>query len=251
MEANKVGSRRQTTMKFWVILLISTLVGGIGGFFSQMYERSIYETAMNVRDWSISKATYIMAAVSIIILVSALFYYFRSKRLVQEWDQEDEEMFDKIDKTQGIALMITTIGCILTMIVFGLLMANIVNGQLENDIILNMIGIGVFIAVNIALTFLQRRIVDETKKLRPEKQGDALEVNFRKRWVESCDEQERQKICKAAYKAFNAGNILYMILFIVLVIGQVVFHLGIAPMLVLGIIWLVQILVYQLEAMKI
>lgn len=250
MVENKVRSRRQTTMKFWVILVISALVGGIGGFLSQMYEKSIYEAAMDVRDWSISKATYIMIVVSIIILASALFYYFRAKRLVREWDQEDEEMFDIIDKTQGIALMITTTGSILTMIIFGLIMANIVNGELKNDIILDMVGAGVFIVINIAITFLQRKIVDETKKLRPEKQGDALEVNFRKTWVESCDEQERQKIYKAAYKAFTAGNVLYIILFIVLVIGQVVFHLGIAPMLVLGIIWLIQTVVYQLEAMK-
>lgn len=64
------------------------------------------------------------------------------------------------------------------------------------------------------------------------------------------DEQELQQVYRAAYKAYSSTTILYTILLVVLLLGELFFNIGITPILVLGIIWLTQTIIYQRESLK-
>ena len=115
----------------------------------------------------------------------------------------------------------------------------------------NLIFCGVFIALQLITTFIQRRQIEFTKEINPELKGDALDVNFHKTWLKSCDEQQREQVYKAAYKTFSMNNILFPVLFTVLMIGQLFLQIGITPILVAGLIWLIQTLVYVITSLDV
>lgn len=59
------------------------------------------------------------------------------------WDTEDEEIFEKIERTEGIALSITCVGVILNMVIYGFVIANF-NSNMKERITLYLIASIVF-----------------------------------------------------------------------------------------------------------
>ena len=102
----------------------------------------------------------------------------------------------------------------------------------------------------IVMAIGQQKIVDLTKKLYPEKRGSVYDVKFEKKWFESCDEAERTAIGQAAYHAYKATNMTCLLLWMVLVIGNMLFDFGLMPIAVVTLIWLISTVSYCLHAMK-
>ncbi|MDD3220487.1 MAG: DUF3169 family protein [Lachnospiraceae bacterium] len=249
MKKNKEHTRKQNTIYFIIILICSTFAGGILGFASNFWGQSWKEMLMSARDAVVYYSPYMLFVLEILVFTLSLLYYFKAKKMAAVWEAEDEEIFEKIERTEGIALSITCVGVILNMVIYGFVIANF-NSNMKERITLYLIASIVFTVSIIGLTFLQRVIIDQIKKIRPEKRGDALELNFQKKWIESCDEQELQQVYRAAYKAYSSTTILYTILLVVLLLGELFFNIGITPILVLGIIWLTQTIIYQRESLK-
>ena len=114
----------------------------------------------------------------------------------------------------------------------------------------SVIAVAVFLISLVFFIVIQRSTVELEKKINPEKRGEALDFNFQKEWENSFDEAEKSIACKAGYKSFKVTNATCGVLWLLCIIGQIVFKIGIAPILFVTIIWLVSTLTYQLEAMK-
>ena len=86
--------------------------------------------------------------------------------------------------------------------------------------------------------------------MNPEKTASVYDMKFQKKWMESCDEAEKNMIGKCAFKAYAATNTVCSILSIVLAICALVFGIGFLPSLVVCLIWIVNQSVYCKEALK-
>ena len=250
MKGNKKNSRGKTTLFFWLALVASGFAGELVGFFGHSYSGTWYEFFMGLRDGAVHYSPYFLMVLEIVIFAGCLSYYYHGKKLLKNWDKEDEETADLFEREEGIALAITSVGLILNIVTFGFIIADLGYDPQYANIYLRLGSCLIFVVASIGITFVQRMIVDLTKQACPEKNGDALDFNFQKKWIESCDEQERQRAYKAAYKAFASGNVLYSCILIVLLLGELLFKLGVTPIVVLGVIWLVQTVIYQRECLK-
>jgi hypothetical protein len=92
--------------------------------------------------------------------------------------------------------------------------------------------------------------VDLEKKLNPEKQGSVFDMRFAKKWEASCDEAQKQIMCKSAYAAFQAANMTCLILWWIAVVIQIFANTGGFPVTCICAIWLVLNVTYSRTAMK-
>lgn len=97
---------------------------------------------------------------------------------------------------------------------------------------------------------LERRTVDITKQIYPEKNGSVYDFSFQKKWMASCDEAEKLMIGQCAYKAYRAVSSACMVLWIILTLAAMFFDTGFLPVLVVCIIWGVSLCVYTHWSIK-
>ncbi len=73
-------------------------------------------------------------------------------------------------------------------------------------------------------------------------------MKFAKKWEESCDEAEKINIYKSAYKSYRSVQMTCMVLLLVCILGDFVWHFGLMPVAMVSIIWIVQTTSYSLES---
>ena len=73
---------------------------------------------------------------------------------------------------------------------------------------------------------LQGFVVDLVRRLNPEKQGNVYDVKFRKKWLSSCDEAERQQIGQAAYVSFTVSNYTGLLVWVAMLVINTLIPIG-------------------------
>ncbi len=239
--------------KFILIVVISSLIGGIFGFCSVKY--GLYTLTGSMKNAGAFFGTYVapwlMLMEAIVVPAICIPIYKRAKKQLSSWDGENEEVSDAIDKQLSIVIWITSAALILS---YFLIAASYSGGfeafKNKNWIILLFIGIVSFVAVMIEAILIQQKCVDTTKKMNPEKTASVYDTKFQKKWIDSCDEAEKILIGKCAFKAYSATNNVCALLAIVLAICALVFDIGFLPSLVVCLIWIVNLSVYCKEALR-
>ena len=154
-----------------------------------------------------------------------------------------EEAVWRADHRYGLGMTLVSVEVVLNMILFGLWAQGGVAGG-------SLLAVGLLFLFAFLALALQGALVRATKQLYPEKQGSVLDPKFQKEWFDSCDEAERQMIWQCGYASMRALTRAMLVLFLVLVVLGLVADIGPAPMLVLGILWLVQLIAYQRTALR-
>ena len=187
-------------------------------------------------------------AMVIIVSLVCFFRYQKVKKAFELWDGENEDEIRKIEKSASISIFISNVSYVLYMFLFGLCdYFERRTGVLEDV----YYAFPITMLLGIILTIvIQRMYVELEKKINPEKRGEILDVKFMKDWTGSFDEAEKVMMYKAAYKAFRATVNVCSILWIVCLIGGIVFDLSIIPLAVVTIVWLTNIIAYQIECVK-
>ncbi|HIT67720.1 MAG TPA: DUF3169 family protein [Candidatus Merdisoma merdipullorum] len=93
-------------------------------------------------------------------------------------------------------------------------------------------------------SFWQIRYVKLIQLGHPEKLGDPSSINFQKKWLESCDEAEREVIYRSSYKAYMMLGRLMPILLVLTMLANLLFNTGMLAVIVVAVIWLVVTLTY-------
>jgi hypothetical protein len=97
---------------------------------------------------------------------------------------------------------------------------------------------------------IQKKIVDLQKEINPLLKGSIYDMNFSKKWLDSCDESIKLGIYKSSYKAYKSVSRTCMILCLFCIVGHDLWDFGIMPMVIVIIIWLVQTISYCIESIK-
>ena len=246
MENNAVKrDNRKALPKFFLILLGAAVFGGVAGFAAGwMGHDSLSEVVTAaVTGWLTATAPWALAVTSAASLGLVLWLYRSAKKLCAAWDGEDERTMEQAEEKLSWALLVASVQVVLDMFFFAAAVAA--------DNMTALIGVVVFILSIAAMTVAQQKVVDQVRRMNPEKQGSVYDVHFNKKWLASCDEAEQRQIGQAAYKAYHAANTACPLLWMVLVLLRYAFGFGLLmPAFTVCLLWLLLNVTYSLEAIR-
>lgn len=227
---------RKALPKFFGLIALSMLIGGIVGFLmaaagdSALPDHILHglNRALDVvTPWGIPVSTALLAEL-------ALRLYGRAKAAFKAWDGEDEAVMDAAEEKLSWAILLSSINLLLD---FFFMSAAFQERNWSQRGLMSMVVTGCFILSIALLVLMQQKVVDLTRAMNPEKKASVYDMGFQKKWYDSCDESERQQIGEASYRAFlSAGNTcLYLWVGLFLLSG--VFDIGLLPSTLMLVVW--------------
>ena len=246
-------ANRKAFPKFILFTLACALVGGVVGFCSAWFglDRLAGSLAAAGSVFSRMWAPWLLIACAVLRPALCVPMYRSAKRLLADWDGEDEEAQNRIDReltvTQWINLLFNVVIFFLFGAVFSGFFASI---AAEGKPVFFPLSLAAFMVGLVEGIMLERRFVDLTKRMAPEKDGSVYDLGFRKKWLASCDEAEKLMIGRCAYKAYTAVNSTCLILWMIFTISAMFLNTGVLPVLVICIVWGVSASVYNYWAIK-
>lgn len=243
----KMNHRKKILFQFIAILLLSGLFGGLIGIFFMDQDQTILELTSQIQQMTADSAPYLIGGLGLASIGFSIFLYCRANRRIEEWDQEDEDFIEEVERQIETGMVVTEVMQILFFLFLGFVFLNL---RQERRITQSIIGCFIFLILAVGMIFLQRGYVGLIQKINPEKRGDALEIGFQKKWIESCDELERMQMYESAYYSFQITQKCFPMGMGILLFTEVYFETGVFPVLVLSLLWLIQTIAYKRHAIK-
>ena len=246
MENNAVKrDNRRALPKFFLILLGAAIFGGVAGFAVGWMGHDSLSAVVTaaITGWLTATAPWSLTVTSAVSLGLIFWLYRSAKKLCAAWDGEDERTMEQAEEKLSWALLVTSVQIVLDMFFFAAAVAA--------DNMTTLIGVVCFILSVAAMTVAQQKVVDQVRRMNPEKQGSVYDVHFNKKWLASCDEAEQRQIGQAAYKAYHTVNMACPLLWMVLVLLHYAFGFGLLmPAFMVCLLWLLLNVTYSLEAIR-
>ena len=245
---------KKAKKKFTLIIVLCAIAGGVLGFSSAHAEDLLKGVSLEGFTKTLAYLLPYLQAF-LCILATGLFAYFYKKGLhaKAKWDGDINEDYYKMEDNLGIALAITNLFYIALLTLFGMSFSLLKYLNSASGITFGIwfaLDLGSLIYIILFTIITQKKVVNLEKLINPEKQGSIYDTNFQKKWLNSCDELEQLCIYKSGYASFKYTNMTCMILWLTTFFTSQVFHTGLYPVLLIGIIWFVSTLSFQLEAHK-
>lgn len=246
-------ANRKALPKFILIMVLSMAGGGCLGYFAAKYGLNTLSGSLKAAGdfFGLRVAPWLMLAVAILEPVVALPLYRQAKKLLAAWDGEDERVSDAVEEKLTVMLWMTGAAFVIS---FFLIAASYSGGfamfDQEENLLPYFVSLAAFFAILIETVIIQTTCINTVRKTNPEKTVSALDMRFKKKWLDSCDEAEKIVIGKCAYKAYRASDTACSILAIILALGALVFDIGFLPSLAVCVIWFASHWAYCWEAMK-
>ena len=238
---------------FFIIMIVSGLIGGVIGFLTSFAKDNLIQPVANVMMnllWvAVPYGNLIITAVGGAFI---LYFYRKAKFQFKSWDGDDEVEINRIEMLLSYVIWISSVIMILSFFFFAAGLTVNIGDIFDTISRTNLIlwFVGYFVAVTVTI-ITQQRVVNFEKIINPEKQGSVFELNFQKKWVNTCDEAERMNIYQSSFKAYKTVTMTCVILWLFCVLGMTMWDLGIMPVAMVTIIWLVQTTSYCMESIRI
>jgi len=230
------------TIKFFIVLVISAFIGGLLGGSITRGEDVILQNMINFQNYMVINNLLIQAILLGLCALVILILYFSAKLKLKRLKENDDILFDQIDRQLGFLLPFITVAMIFGFCLFGVTVTNSLEGGF------NILGLIIFLA-NTAFTLTMTVLtIKLSKVLYPEKRGNPLDFNFDKEWLKSCDEAEKFVVYKASYRCYQMMNFVYCGVVTFCLLISIAINIGIFPYLLIGFLWITQTLIYSITA---
>lgn len=246
-EKHEKSENRRALPKFFITMLLSLLGGGVLGFFIAISRAFGLDTPALARwlDEALQAAMpWGIPATSVLTLGGCFLLYRAAAKRFAAWNGGDEdETSESIEALLSWALLLSAVQLLANL--FFMAAAGVYIGEGSA-----MPTVGLFILSCGCVIFAQQKAVDLERRMNPEKHGSVYDSKFQKKWLDSCDESERQQIGQASYHAYMVTSRFCLGLWLVLVILSMVFEMNLLPVSVLLLVWGVMQVAYTLECIR-
>ena len=227
---------RKHWLKFLLLTLLCTAGGAVLGYSAAWATDSFSFDALGQAAGRIAGACAPFALLlTVPFLLAAVACWRRAQRQFGAWDGEDEDTPERADRTLSWGMVWTSAAQLLGFLLFGITASLLPLGYIRAEsMLLPAVGM---IALMFAVIAVQRRIVDLTRRINPEKQGSVYDLKFRQKWLASCDEAERQRIGQAAYTSYTVTSYSCLFVWVVLVVLNILVPIGPLPIIAVFIPW--------------
>lgn len=238
--------------KFLVTMILCTLGGGCAGIFMGMAPENITDIIGDmVTNTILIIAPYIGIVLTVITAIVIMVLYKQGRSAFSCWDGEDEDVLNRIEKKLNIAMTLNSTNSIIYYVFMAINFVNFKNIESRRTALIQLaIFIVGFVFVLVVMLFSQQKTVNFAKEINPEKKGSIYDEKFQQKWIESCDEAEMLNIYKSSFASYMAVNKTCTGMWLFCVVAMFVWNIGIVPVCLVGIIWLVSNLSYCLKAME-
>lgn len=237
---------RKALPKFALTMFLSLLGGGVLGFIigcSRVFgleiaaiARWLDETIQAITPWGIPVTTVVTLGIAFLLYRSAAKKY-------AAWDGGNEDsVSESIETLLSWVLLLSAVQLLIDLFFMAALATRLETGALW-VVILFLVSCGLVI-------FTQQKAVDLEKRMNPEKHGSVYDTKFQKKWLDSCDESERQQIGEASYQAYMVTSRVCMILWMILTILGMVFEMSVLPVFILLLVWGTMQVTYTLTCIR-
>lgn len=244
---------------FAMIMLVSLIAGGCLGVLSVSAGRNIPVITKVFQEFMAVHAeilSVILDSIMIIVTIIASIWCIRkinrNKKKTKEFmENGDDTELVKIEKDLSYGVCITNGLMILQFLYFSVTVFIFVNFlAMREKVGFLLCAAVIFLAGILVLLLLQQKQVDCIRLLNPEKKGSIYDINFHKKWEDSCDEAELFVIYKAAYKTYRVANMLYIVLWVFFMLLGITTGAGFLPILTVMILWAASVMVFSYHSMK-
>lgn len=258
-EEKKKVARKKEDKKYLIIMIVLFAVSAVGGFLVGWGMRKLEKSGFSFPDISdnfIETVTYLMPAIffgiNLIFLIFGLVFISKARKQYELWDGEDEDFADKIEEKVGIPLSLSSVLMVINMFLFAVCVNLDMQVELDKSTekVIMIINLIVFIFSFVVMFIVQKKALDLTKDMNPEKEGSLYDVKFAEKWENSCDEAQKLMVYKAAKTAFTAMTSMCMTLWVVCLIGDMFMGFGLIPVTLVSIIWITGIISYLVACAK-
>lgn len=189
---------------------------------------------------------------NLVMFLISFIRFMQVRKQAASWDGEDEDAIEQIERRLSLPTVLPNIAVIANFAFFAVTVqiAEFTGLPKKTEGILEAVNIAVFLLGYVWSFAITKVTVDLEKKLNPEKRGNVFDMNFKKRWIESCDEAQLLMMYKCGFRAYKAVNSVCLALWVVLLLAQFLFEIGVVPVLCVCTIWMVSFVVYTVEAYR-
>ena len=242
------------TMRNTLYMLAYLLGGGIFGFLiaSDWGQNASSSLRFDPSIYYKYDLPFALAALIILVLSGlTLFGLNRLKNVPAPLDDWSEELVNKEEYALSKLLMVSAFNHIVAMIwVLTAIAYSASSASVPADVPFILVNIFAGTAAVLVTTFLQFRSVQLYNKHFPERSLDYFGKNGQKEFFDKLDEAEKFTVYRSAFAAYKAVNIALVSGMIIFVLYSVFFTFSPLPIVVLGIIWMIQQASYYYEASK-
>ena len=236
----KETGRKAGFLQTGILILVGAIIGGGGSLVFFFWREPLREVLKNLAASISLYSSWALIVLSVLGCITGTVLVLRAGKKYKNWDKEDEEEAEGIEKSyecyQAVMSILSVAGVCVSGIVISKLYREDASG---NGIAVYFFAIGAFWNL-ICLD----KIVNYMKKLNPDRKGNIFSWNYDKECLASCDEREKVQVFHAGYEVYLKSQYLYLVLFVALILLSTILDLGLAPFLLLLIIWCSQTLIY-------
>lgn len=245
MNDNVKKENRKALPRFALILLGSAVLGGVLGFCAGwMGNSDVSDLVAEMTDNLLGGVIlWLVPAVCLALLLAAVWQYRRAKALFAAWDGDAENPIDQAESRLNWVLLFASVAMVLDFFL-------LTTSSYSQFPFGALIGVGAFLVIAAAIMVIQQKTVDLTRRINPEKQGSVYDVKFQKKWIDSCDEAEKKQIGQASYRAYRVTGNACPVLWVVLLILDFTFGIGVLPASVALLLWGILQVSYILECIR-
>jgi hypothetical protein len=251
---NKKGSKsNQKILLIFIAILVASMVGGYG--FGRLIARA-EETvawvnlARDAKDFLVRAIPAVFIIVSVLGIILPLISFIRCNSMFKKLqnDGENDDLWDELEEKLNQPIILSNT---FFMIILCLFFCSLIIGyQVEYQSVVFVTVYLLFAVTCVVGILIPKLTLDIEKKLNPEKQGNLLDIEFQKVWMNSCDEAQKMIAYKAGYKAFQSTNIACLILILAAFICSFAFQTDLTTLVFVSIIWFVNNLSYMIRVVK-
>lgn len=247
---------KKSNLKIYIIFAVMILVSLLGGFLAGRLA-AVNKDALDGINWdhiwwiTADTLPIVYGVLMLATFVVSFVMYGKIKRMIRGWDGENEDVIVDIESR------ITTASYLPCVIVFvGLVLFPVCIYAVDRTY---SDGRGTFLTVLSELVFLismalycvvEKLVIDEEKKLNPEKSGNIFDMHFRRDWENTSDEAELIMIAKSSKKGFMTGIKAGFVMWILTFMSMFAFDTGVMPIVAVGLVLIVMYVAYCREFVR-
>lgn len=250
---------KKAISKFILIMIMAFGIGigvGAGGAgLRLMFETSVIAEAL--RELLATAAVYGAYVYTTILLLVGFLLYKKSRNEYTAWDEENEEVLSGMETKLSYVMWFSNLIMLgsyffLSVGIWATDLPELKEVLSKDDsktwILMLLAVVLHIIYALIASCVMQQKAVNLIKEINPEKNGSVYDMKFRSKWLETCDEAERYETYKCAFQTFKVTQMVGIILWLVCIVGQILFDTGVFATIVISIFMLIQTSVYSVQS---
>lgn len=249
-EENKQQNKKAGKM-FAVVMVASVLFGAFIGFSAVNWgldaDKLTPVLANAVTNGIGIAAPFLLLALFVVTLIYVATGFSNCKKKWEAEKDTNEDVYDEVDAKLTNILSVIQIYTVVTYFLFSCAFyyALYVKGT-----IWFLMALVVFVLDMVLVLGYQKKVVDFVKVMNPEKQGSVYDMKFQEKWMDSCDEMEKQIIWQCGFKAYNVAQIMCVTLWTVFTCMAFFLKISLWPVAIVSLFWLVLTVTYLAEGRR-